>query len=364
MPDWPFPRRTPQHVPVVSDAGLDAAALPWETTLPEGPSTAPVLLDDGLYLGTSPTENAVVALDAATGDTGWSRGFDDWVTGLTTDGESLYVSCGDASVHAVDPATGAVEWRRDFPRRGARAALPVGGRLFVTTAHGMLYALDPDDGSERWHAWHDNLTPSAPAVGADHVYVAVGGRRGSGGGTVHAYGLDGDPAWTFDVEDRLDCGYDLAGVDPLVVGDRLFASTGATLFALDVATGELEWQAPLGQADELRDHLDDICVAPDAVVAGTRRGAVHSLEPSTGAERWRVPSTGRQVGQHFAVVDGRLYATGYDDGLTAYDAATGSVLTRIDDVSPHITPVIVHDRVAFFGTNPSREPGTCHAIRL
>lgn len=360
--DWRFPHCTSTRNPVVMNDSIDTTDIPWRTPLSEGPSTAPLILDNTIYIGTSPTENTLYALQASDGAEHWSRTFDDWLSHVTTDGKTLYVSVSNATTHALDPTDGSVRWTQSFPKRGARASLPVDGTVYVSSAHGMLYALNSDDGSEQWHQWYDNCTPTAPAVGDDQVYISVAGTRGSEGGTVHAYGTDGSERWTFDVATGIEQGYEFGGVDPIIVDNLVFASSGTTVFALGKATGELRWEKSV--VDDRRGKVETLCADSEQVYVANENGTIMAFDATTGAEQWRIS---RQYvgGPDLTLAEGKLYVSQFNDGITVYDAITGEVTARPVKSKGHFTGVTVHDGVLFFGFNEElNATGMCHARPL
>jgi outer membrane protein assembly factor BamB len=359
MTDWTFPRRTPCQNSVLSATAIDSAGIPWRTELDEGPSTPITLLEETLYVGTSPAENRLYALEASTGAVQWSAEFDDWLSHITTDGQSLYVSTSDSVLRSIDPSDGTVRWTESFPKRGLRAALPVDGSLYVSSAHGMLYSLDSTDGSENWHQWHNNYTPSAPAVSGDSLYLSVGRGDDSSGGRVHSYHLDGSQKWSFNADARIDEGYQFAGVDPLVVDGALIASSGPTVFSLSAATGELRWQTVVSG-----ERIEAICASSDEVFVGTDAGTLAAVEIDGGGIEWMVEND-YPVAPDLTLHEEHLLVSQPFEGVCLYNAESGESMKELSDDGNHFTPAIAHDGVLFFGSKPnSSGMGMCHAIPL
>jgi outer membrane protein assembly factor BamB len=166
----------------------------------------------------------------------------------------VYVVDGSGVVSAIDVQSLQVKWT--FATRGGLgncnnvAAPAVAGKyLHVGTTAGFYYVLDRSDGNVVREIDCREPIFSAPAVGADRVYLATLGAQ------VHAIEFDGTAVWTWDFVKE-------------VVG-----------FEGDRWSGE-EWLAFRGDRVTWRDHFvcsRDICLVGKAVVipAGGRTVFLH-----------------------------------------------------------------------------------------
>jgi outer membrane protein assembly factor BamB len=148
--------------------------------------------DDALYYG----DNAFMfrSLDTA-GDQRWltfTLGPVASSPALSDDGETLVVGSFDGYVHAFDPASGKQRWK--FPARDhiyASPAIGPDGTIYVGSADGTMYALNPD-GSLKWQ--FDTLDPirsSASIDGDGNIYF------GAGDGRLYCLRDDGTRLWSF-----------------------------------------------------------------------------------------------------------------------------------------------------------------------
>lgn len=215
---------------------------------------------------------------------------------------------------SVGPRTGAVRWRRRL--EGAVTAGPVvgpDGTIYASSNGGVLHALDPATGSDRWT--HDS------------------GYRGGG---------------------------DLS-VSPLVLPDGtvLFPTPGRELVALSPA-GRVLWSA----------RLPGIPTSPASadghrVYVGDQSGNVTALQADGGAHRvlWTLSVGDGSYGS--VVVDG-----GVDGGTARLYTTSGSSLVAIDDHNDRATVAwtrnpgdditevsagVAADHTALLGTNGGRE---------
>lgn len=198
--------------------------------------------DSGLML---PNRGGVTALDPATGDRRWEafEETDENPTPVSVTDDAVYVGIDDGRCARLSPRDGAVKWTH---RIGSpRSAVPVerdgvvyvGGDVPGGTS-GVLAALSPEDGSERWRVETGPVIfDSEPTIDGEAVYV------GTGNGTVHAHARrSGEERWTFEPESEDDLLF-----APPAVGTAVYAKDNrGTLYALDRDDGEERWRVEVG----------------------------------------------------------------------------------------------------------------------
>ena len=216
--------------------GLDMASGErlWALELGDGTVSAPVEVDGVFYL--SHIDGNLRAIDARSGGERWS-----WSSGTVLTGEPgvgaahVAVVGADDTLYVVDRETGELAWR--FERTGRRDLTVEGA--------------------------------SSPTFTDDAVYA------GFSDGSLACLGLDGSTRWVADLaggERRLT---DVDG-RPLVADGVVYASSFAHgLWALDAATGEALWSAPMQGATSPE-------MAGGRVVVGDTAGTIRWLDPATG----------------------------------------------------------------------------------
>ncbi|WP_353634868.1 PQQ-binding-like beta-propeller repeat protein [Halobacterium sp. NMX12-1] len=186
---------------------------------------------------------SVRALDPADGSQQWRTNLPVTST-VTHDGDRLYVAAKEAErgyVQALDPATGERGWRFDVPDAPRSYVLGApayaDGTLYVTATHladdgrtsGALYALDPEAGDLSWSLSTEAALPFAPIVADDRIHVV--GRDG----TVQTVSTDGERGWSADAGAKV-------YTRPAYANGRLFVLTADDIVAYDDA-GDEDWRA-------------------------------------------------------------------------------------------------------------------------
>lgn len=205
----------------------------------------------GATIGRCTTPMPLSAVDSAPSWTGWSASPDN----------TRFQSSERAGLTAADVPRLALKWAFGFPDATSAWSQPTvaGGRLFVGSQNGTVYALDARSGCVHWTFSAKSGVRTAPAFGP---------RPGAGGFAVY------------------------------------FGDTGANIYALDAATGTLLWtrrmdEHPLARITGSPTLFEDRLYVPvssiEETAAGqpgyeccTFRGSVSALDVRTGDVAWRM----------------------------------------------------------------------------
>jgi outer membrane protein assembly factor BamB len=313
-------------------------------------------------------------------------------------GDTLFISGGSeagseaggsGSVIAIDFVSGSERWR--FPTEHVAAATPavVDGIVYASDTGGVLYALDAETGDQLWRADLEGGWTSAPVVANQRVFIAVAPYQVSlqvavrndtvvlGSGLVgltegvRLFALDpltgeqrwqsadalagqpgvvafdtgsGAPVWTVAMS-SLESG-------PAISGQRVFAgsSLDRAFYALDLASGDEIWQAPI---DEDLPLNSSPAIAGGSVFVTTQFGKIVSLDEATGAERWRASAEHVSLSSSAIVVDEIVYVVDTAYGVSAISAVDGSVLWSEElELAGQVvvSPIVLHGTL-FIGTS-------------
>jgi outer membrane protein assembly factor BamB len=304
--DWPG-FRGPNRDGIVRGLSI---ALDWAQSPPTvlwrqriGPGWSSMAVVDGCVFTQEqrgPRE-AVACRDAGTGREIWAHEeagrFDEAMSGPgpratpTFSGGRIYAQGALGALSCLDAATGQLIWTRDV-RSDAAAAVPIWGFC------------------------------NSPLVTGDRVIVFAGGE---GKKSLLAYPLDGGaPLWTADagkVSYSSPQAFDFGSKQLVVV----FATEG--LFGVDVRSGQLRWQFPLGQSVGVPVVVQPCRVSGDSFALGYGSSfGTERVELSADAQSVKRGWVTRQMKPSFSDMvyhDGFLY--GFDGTVfCCTDASTGA----------------------------------------
>lgn len=317
-PTYQFDASRTGHDPT---AGTRHADRDGSWTVPLAATNTPTVDDGTVYVGSA--DDAVLALDAATGERQWrfpiAPGFEDdtpWST-ATIDGGTVYVRT-TTTVYALDAASGDERWHAGLDGERRSRTVAVGeDALYVQRDRRRVVALDADDGEPRW-TYEAGSEPSSRlrsllAVADGTIYLATFGG-------VHAVdAASGERVWRHRIE-----GY--GRVYDVAVADGTVFLTSSVVRALDAATGERTW-------------------AFDTESRSTQsRSSLASVLPIG-----RAAASGGPGASPPAIADGTLYAKTDDGEVVALDAATGDAEWVADVGGSLHAPVVVDDTVYVSG---------------
>jgi outer membrane protein assembly factor BamB len=230
---------------------------------------SPVIGDGRVFVG---TERGLTALGLEDGRQAWSleSAYGVGAAPLAS-GKTLFACLADEAVVALDPATGERRWEHRCPA-GRSAPVAAAGRVILGLTSGDLLALDASSGKQAWRIGVDGPMSFAPAAMGSSVLVGDGGRR------LRCVDAEtGRVLWTRAVKGRFQ-------------GDGPAVSTRAVVFALDSmeveaydpATGRRLWNRWAGTI-----HLSSPAMAGNLVLYGSRTRLV-ALDARTGDDAWQV----------------------------------------------------------------------------
>ncbi|HEY3471619.1 MAG TPA: PQQ-binding-like beta-propeller repeat protein [Amycolatopsis sp.] len=224
---------------------------------------------------------------------------------------------------------------------GTAAWAPWPSALHDARHSGASTSDGPTTGRVRWRRKLEGAVTPGPVVGADGTIYAA-----SNGGVLHALDpADGRDRWTYD--SGTTDGGDLSISPLLLPGGTVLFPAGAQLVALS-PTGRKLWTAKLpGRA------TSPVTTTGDRVYVGDVTGAVTALEP-TGRVVWQLKTGENSYGSVVTDGKGRLYTTA-DNALVAIDdkGSSSAIAWRADphDDLVEVSAGLAPDGTALLGTN-------------
>jgi outer membrane protein assembly factor BamB len=368
--NWPQFRNGPAHngfnryENVISPSNASKLHAVWTATAGVAPFS-PAVADGSVYVA---SPGALSALSAKNGAKRWSVVVpnpvpptsnslceDDSTWAIASSPAAspgrVLVGSTDGKLYAFGATHGTRLW--SAATGGPLFASPTvsGNTVYIGSRDGYLYAFNLATGSLRWRA----LTT------ADGIYSSAAIQNGVayvGGcdGSVYAFAVaSGARKWRFDTGFDNYPSYDVMS-SLAVAGGVVYVNSWSGLLALNATTGALLWSQIQG----------DITVSSSPAVAngvvyvgtggyaggGNFYGTLGAYDATTGANKWNhyFPD---YVTASPAVANGVVYVTSEDGYLSAFNAATGTILKHIrmhiqSDSSPAVSDgrVVVSD----FGT--------------
>ncbi|WP_157968617.1 outer membrane protein assembly factor BamB family protein [Streptomyces geranii] len=290
----------------------------------------------------------VSGVDAGSGRVLWEREVDGLTEYAPTPaGDVMLVVIGDPVVasdtviHALDTRSGRIRWSARLPARtvGPSAAVTGNGLVYLTSGvfseGSMAWALDLATGALRWKSPSEGFL-GAPVLAGRELHLTAGPSSASADRQHNAFvTLDAVSGNSLRRAGKLPVGTELS---VRRVGGTVYAAVRrygdkyrSTLFAVDVATGRVRWQADTGI-----DIVRTFRVSGDTVLAGgneppetTGSYLVQVFDAATGDRRWsrdmgsRVSSEGPVLADGTVCVPIRASKQTDRGTLTFLDPASG-----------------------------------------
>ncbi len=259
--------------------------------------------------------------------------------GLAVSGGRLFVTTGFGDLYALAPDSGAPLWRQRLEAPAAGAPTVAGGLVYVSTRDSRGLAIDAETGRVRWQL---SGTPSvagisggaAPAVGGGRVVFPYSSAQ-----LAAAFPRGGLRIWRASLAGgRPGQAYArLADVtaDPVIDRGTVYAGNAAgRTVALRLQDGTRLWNAPEGATGP-------VWVEDDSLFLVSDRAQLVRLERRSGRRIWAVPlpefqparndRRRRDVYAHFGPVlaGGRLWVASGDGWLRGFDPADGALQYRV-----------------------------------
>lgn len=273
--------------------------------------------------------------------------------GAAVDGDSVFVTSGFGFVAALDKDTGELLWQYDAPGPMRNPPLVAEGLVIAVSMSNEVVALDQVTGEERWtyESFEESarfLAAAAPAYADDTVIVPF-----SSGEVAALSVTNGRVQWQAVISrtsrlNALSVLGDIAG-SPLIDRGAVFSvSQSGQMAGIDVRTGTVAWEAPVG-------GFHTPWLAGDTIFVVSNRGDLTALNRIDGRIRWNstLPAyrnekkrKGRITWAGPVLAGGRLWLAGSEGEMIAVSLQDGDIVERYKlkgDV--HLPPVVSRNTI-------------------
>ncbi len=350
---WPQPGGTPANAPGhlalsgtvrqtwSADAGSGSTAY--------GKLTASPIVADGRIMVLD-TAGRVSAL-TPTGASAWrvslvppgEKDYKGFGGGLAAEGGRVFVATGFGWVYALEIQSGKKVWEKNLSAPIRSSPTVANGRVFVITADGTVKALGAADGNEIWT--HQGLPEKAailnnasPAVDGDVVIIPY-----PSGDLVALNASNGQQAWSESLA-RTRLASSLGSMTdagrPVADGGTVFAvGHSGRMIATNIRSGERLWVLNVP-------GIQMPAIAGEMVFVVDTGGSLMAINRRDGRVFWTVKLPGASTWSGPVVAGNKLWLASNKGQLIGVDAATGKPDTPLVIGTPiYIAPIVAGGRL-------------------
>ena len=176
-----------------------------------------------------------------------------------------------ASIRAVDKATGLTIWAHDYPRTFVSPLEAAGGKIYVGSADGALYALSSSGGEILWKADTQDQVRGRPLAIDNEVYF------GSDDGALRAVEAQhGNLIW------KIQTGGKVASRPAADEHALYFGSGDGYAYSVSRETGAVRWRSRTGAAIEA-----SLVLLAESLLVGSFDNFIYCLSRSSGDRIWK-----------------------------------------------------------------------------
>jgi len=311
-----------------------------------GVSTPAVVTNGVVFVASD--DGALAAFTEATCDPLWSKmvsGGSPVVGSPIVSGGLVFASTADGNMTAVKASSGKQAWQKSAGDQADEAPVFAGGVLYDTAGiqDDSVFAFDAKTGSSPWSVKESgDLTAPTVGIPVDNAKTMI--FAGSSDGSLHAYYVDGSPAWTapaFTAPIAAAPTLDAKRSAVVAVSDDEGVGAKNYIASFDAATGALKWKRALPAPST----GTPIIVGSQYVVgAGTE---IVDVSVKTGKLQWdaTMPVT---VNATLVAANGVLYGSsdaGFQCDAFALDATNGTEIWDASDTTAFgptkATPIVI-----------------------
>lgn len=363
-----IPSNAPQNI-----KGDGQLSLAWRRKIGAAPPknsgliAAPIISDNKLY--TIDSNMVLHATDLATNRSIWTarlgqsqrsgffRGTAFAIAGgIGIDGDTIVVTSGFGEIIGVGAQNGAVKWRTKTEAPVHTAPLVINNRAFSVSNDSQLYALDTANGDI---IWTQNAIAEPARVFASSSSAMLGETLVTpfaSGEMVASLASNGRKLWTESLT-RQESGTSLSAISdiagrPVIVGGTVYgASQSGVVSAIDLRSGVILWDKPIGS-------IQSPWVAGDFLYVVSTDSELYCLNRADGKVKWIKQLSqfenpkkrkNRITWSGPIMVDGQLVLGSSKGEIIIVSALDGQIASTLKTKAKfHIAPIAANGTIYFY----------------
>jgi outer membrane protein assembly factor BamB len=282
------------------------------------------------FLGTY-SDHTLRAWNASSGAHQWSAVTDSGLESTAAiGGGRAFIESDNGTLYAISTTTGAVLWSKSIG--GAVTSPTLVNSMVYAAGYNTMNAFDAATGALLWSTPLQGLVRSVPALAGGRMFVAT--EYGTSTRNLIALKAStGSVLWTKPVGQ-------VQLASPVVGGNTVYVCSESGLSARGVLHGDLRWSEPNG-CDNFASDATPALAQGILYTAPLTGSGVNAFSASTGKLLWSAGTGGD--GAAPAVANGVLYVPSGTGSIAAYDVTTHALLwTSPNDGFGESSPAVVN----------------------
>ena len=352
---WPMWRQNPAHS-AVAQSGPTNLTLLWNFTTGGAVASSPSMADGRVYFGSQ--DKNVYSLDAGNGSFIWKFPTNSRIeSSPAVSNGKVYIGPDDGNVYCLNANDGSLIWKKsvggyieaNFASLVRLKSSPtvVGGRVYVGSLDKNVYCLNAVSGDIIWTYKTLGYITSSPAVVDGALYITS--QEPDAGALYKLDASSGDLVWkkTLPYYVTLGGGTDMHGSPVVADGMVIVSSNMGAYYAINVATGEIEWTFRDEAARELI-----VCspVYHNGEVFLIDKYSIVSVNAKNGQPLWST-FLNEELYVSPTYADGKLYVVTDQRSIYVLNATNGEKLSFFKTSSNSWSAASLYDGKLYVGNN-------------
>lgn len=292
--------------------------LIWKSVVNTFHSSTPVVSNDMLYAA---GRDGIYALDLRSGIQKWRfplplvSNFEILPSPMVVNG-TLYMGAWDGFVYALNATSGNQVWKTASTTGKAFHSNPTltAGTVYIGCEDSSIYSINALTGAVNWKFFTGGSVYKNPLVVNNSVFC--------GGLTNSFYGINattGAQLWSYP--------YYFSGTSPSFYNGKVYCGGGSEAWALNAATGALEWHITYNGGISIYVDRSGAAIANDVLIGGSINNKVYAYSLTTNSKIWEFTTNG-VIYSSPVVVNNNVYIGSIDGNFYCLDASNGQQIWR------------------------------------